>query len=345
MSIDALPSQKPLIGQAQFKSQHPTVKTLNVGLFGCGVVGTGVWQILEAKRPEFIRRFNTNIVVRGICVKDIAKPRDATIPHEIITRDAEQLLADDGIDLMIELIGGRYEALEVIERSLLHRKHVITANKLVLAHELPRLRKQASRKGVNLFYSASVCGSVPVLRAIDELRIGDEITRIRGIVNGSTNFILTMMSEQGVSYDEAIVEARNRGFLEADPTLDVSGQDAAQKLSVLTYHAFGKHLKPDAIEREGIEAITTQTIEEAKLEGKVIKLIAEASLDANGNVLARVAPQAIDRTHLFAHTRDEFNALEISTLHAGPQLLYGKGAGSLPTASAVISDLIELLKD
>jgi homoserine dehydrogenase len=341
MSLEAIIPSKPV----QFKPQQSKHKTLNVGLFGCGVVGTGVWQILEAKRSELIRRFGTNVVIRGICVKDASKQRDASIPSELITQDAEQILSDDSIDLMIELIGGRYEALEVIERSLLHRKHVITANKLVLAHELPRLRKQASRKGVNLFYSASVCGSVPVLRAIDELRIGDEITSIRGIVNGSTNFILTLMSERGVSYDEAIVEARAKGFLEADPTLDVSGQDAAQKLSVLTYHAFGKHLRPDAIERDGIEAITSEKIEAAKLEGKVIKLIAEASLDASGEVRARVAPQLIDRTHLFAHTRDEFNALEISTAHAGPQLLYGKGAGSLPTASAVISDLIELLKD
>jgi homoserine dehydrogenase len=334
------------VAPTQFKAQSSQVKTLNVALFGCGVVGTGVWQILEAKRSELVRRFKTNVVIRGICVKDSEKQRDASIPRELITSDPEKLLNDDSIDLVIELIGGRYEALDVIERSLLHRKHVITANKLVLAHELPRLRKQASRKGVNLFYSASVCGSVPVLRAIDELRIGDEITQVKGIVNGSTNFILTMMSEQGVSYEDACKEARVRGFLEADPSLDVSGQDAAQKLSVLTYHAFGKHLKPDQIEREGIEQITIRDSESARAENQVIKLIAEARLDEEtGNVIAKVSPQRIDRAHLFAHTRDEFNALEVSTLHAGPQLLYGKGAGSLPTASAVISDLIELLKD
>lgn len=341
MSLDTLNGFVPV----QYKANGHTVKTLNVALFGCGVVGTGVWQILEAKRNELVRRFKTNVVIRGICVKDAEKQRDASIPPELITSDPEKLLTDDSIDLVIELIGGRYEALEVIERSLLHRKHVITANKLVLAHELPRLRKQASRKGVNLFYSASVCGSVPVLRAIDELRIGDEITQVKGIVNGSTNFILTMMSEQGVSYEDACKEARVRGFLEADPSLDVSGQDAAQKLSVLTYHAFGKHLRPDDIQREGIENITINDIEASRAENKVIKLIAEARLDEDGKVIASVSPQRIDRAHLFAHTRDEFNALEISTLHAGPQLLYGKGAGSLPTASAVMSDLIELLKD
>ena len=189
MSIDLLGAAIP----AQFKTQHSAFKTLNVALFGCGVVGTGVWQILEAKRSELVRRFRTNVVIRGICVKELTKQRDASIPAGLITNDPEQLLADDSIDLAIELIGGRYEALDVIERSLAHRKHVITANKLVLAHELPRLRKQASRKGVNLFYSASVCGSVPVLRAIDELRFGDEITSVKGIVNGSTNFILTLI--------------------------------------------------------------------------------------------------------------------------------------------------------
>lgn len=321
------------------------VRTLNVALFGCGVVGTGVWKILESKRSEFIRRFRTNVQIKGICVKDAGKERDSSIPSSLLSDNPLELLADEEIDLVIELIGGRYEALNVIERSLEHRKHVITANKLVLSHELPRLRKQASRKGVNLFYSASVCGSVPVLRAIDELRVGDDIVSIRGIVNGSTNFILTLMTEQGVSYGDAIREARVRGFLEADPTLDVSGQDAAQKLSVLAYHAFGKHLRHEEILTKGIECITLETIKAAQSNGKVIKLIAEAKTDRTTKaVVASVSPQSIDRTHLFAHTRDEFNALEIETLHAGPQLLYGKGAGSLPTASAVISDLIELLK-
>jgi homoserine dehydrogenase len=319
---------------------------LRLALFGFGVVGTGVWQILEAKREELRERFGVQIDIAGICVRDKEKDRAVAVPEEILTDRIETLLADESIDVALELIGGRFEAQALIEASLRSRKHVITANKLVLAHELPRLHTIADRSGVNLFYSASVCGSVPVLRALDELKVGDTITGITGIVNGSTNFILTSMSEQGISYEDAMQEARARGFLEADPTLDVSGADAGQKLSVLMYHAFGVHVAPHAIETHGIERITTEDFRRARDVGKTIKLLARAEFDAStGKVTASVKPTTVALTHLFAHTRDEFNALEIETAHAGPQVLYGKGAGSLPTASAVISDLIGLLKE
>jgi homoserine dehydrogenase len=320
-------------------------KTLRLGLFGFGVVGTGVWKILDDKREEFRRRFGVTLEVAGICVREKEKVREIAVHPELVTDRAEELLADESIDVVLELIGGRYEAQTVIENALRSRKHVITANKLVLAHELPRLRSIADRNGVSLFYSASVCGSVPVLRALDETKQSDTITKIAGIVNGSTNFILTMMSSEGAEYGDAIKEARTRGFLEADPTLDVSGADAAQKLSVLIYHAFGEHVLPYEISTHGIENITSKDFSDAKANGETIKLIASAELNERGVALASVKPQRVPLSHLFANTRDEFNALEIQCRHAGPQVLYGKGAGSLPTASAVISDLIELLKE
>jgi homoserine dehydrogenase len=319
-------------------------KKLRLGLFGFGVVGTGVWKILDTKRAEFRRRFGVDVEIAGICVREPGKEREISVESGIVTDRPEVLLEDDSIDVVLELIGGRYEAQAVIEHALRSRKHVITANKLVLAHELPRLRSIAERNGVNLFYSASVCGSVPVLRALDEIKQSDTITQISGIVNGSTNFILTMMSEEGAEYEDAIKEARRRGFLEADPTLDVSGADAAQKLSVLIYHAFGQHILPHEIETRGIERITSHNVAEAKSAGETIKLIASARLE-NGELRAVVEPRRISTTHVFANTRDEFNALQIECRHAGPQLLYGKGAGSLPTASAVVSDLIEVLKE
>lgn len=322
-----------------------STRTLRIGLFGLGVVGSGVWRMLEAKRDEFYERFGIDVEIAGICVRDEFKERDSDLPKDIIKADIDELLRDDSIDVVIELIGGRYEALDVIEHALRSRKHVITANKLVLAHELPRLRHLADRSGVNLFYSASVCGSVPVLKALDDLRIGDKIRSIQGIVNGSTNFILTSMTNYGLTYEQALAEARIKGFLEADPTLDVSGQDAAQKLSVLIYHAFDKHITPDKIETTGIENITANDVERESLEGKVIKLIASASIDESGYLKASVAPKALPRSHVFATTSDEFNALEIIARHAGPQILYGKGAGSFPTASAVISDVVELLRE
>jgi homoserine dehydrogenase len=320
-------------------------QTLRIGLFGLGVVGSGVWRMLATKRNEFYRRFGVDVEIAGICVRDTSKERDADLPLDIIRKNTDDLLLDDSIDVIIELIGGRYEALDVIERALRSRKHVITANKLILAHELPRLKKLADRHGVNLFYSASVCGSVPVLKALDDLRIGDSIKSIKGIVNGSTNFILTSMTNYGLTYDEALAEARIKGFLEADPTLDVSGQDAAQKLSVLIYHAFGKHITPNEIPTTGIENITAEEVEAESKKGNVIKLIAGASVDDSGVVVASVKPQSLPRSHVFATTSDEFNALEITAHHAGPQILYGKGAGSFPTASAVISDVVELLRE
>ncbi len=322
-----------------------STQTFRIGLFGLGVVGSGVWRMLEAKRDEFYDRFGIDVEIAGICVRDALKERDHDLPRDIVTSNFNQLLNDDSIDVIIELIGGRYEALDVIERALRSRKHVITANKLVLAHELPRLKKLADRNGVNLFYSASVCGSVPVLRALDDLRIGDRIKSIQGIVNGSTNFILTSMANYGLTYEQALAEARIKGFLEADPTLDVSGQDAAQKLSVLIYHAFGEHVTPEKIKTIGIENITAENVASESKDGKVIKLIASASLDESGNVIACVQPNALPRSHVFATTSDEFNALEIIARHAGPQILYGKGAGSFPTASSVISDVVELLRE
>ncbi len=321
------------------------IRRLRIALFGFGVVGTGVWSVLEAKRKEFRRQFSAELKIAGICVRDLEKPRITTAPQSLITDDPQQLLDDDGIDIVIELIGGRYEAVNVIEQALRSRKHVITANKLVLAHDLPRLASLAERHGVELLYSASVCGSVPVLAALDELRARDTIQKISGIVNGSTNFILTKMGEEGVGLEEAIAEARTRGFLEADPSLDLSGADAAQKLSVLTYHAFGEQVPLHNIDTTGIERIASEDIRNAREAGCTVKLIASALRNpTTGAIEAVVKPEWVPISHVFAHTRDEFNALEIQALHAGPQVLYGKGAGSLPTASAVVSDLVSLLK-
>ncbi len=320
------------------------LEPLRIGLFGLGVVGSGVWRVIREKRREFAERFGIDVSVEAVCIRDVAKDRDSDLPLDKLTTNPSDILDNEVIDVVIELIGGRYEAQAVIEAALSKRKHVITANKLLLAHELPRLRNLAERNGVNLHYSASVCGSIPVLKALDDHRAGDEIISIRGIVNGSTNFILTSMATTGISYEESLVLAREKGFLEADPTLDVSGQDAAQKLSVLIYHAFGSHIKPEDISTTGIEEITAQTIATERQHGNVVKLIAEASVK-NGKVVAAVAPANISREHLFAATSDEFNALEITAKHAGPQILYGKGAGSFPTASAVISDVVELLRE
>lgn len=324
---------KPLIGAT----------TLRIGLFGCGVVGSGLVKILQAKRYEFRKRYDTDISIEKICVRDIEKERDVDLDAELFTTNRNELIYDDSLDVIVEVIGGYDDAKDIIIRSLENGKNVVTANKFLLSHEIEELRGVARNNDARLIYSASVCGSVPVIKALDEFRSYDQVTKIRGIVNGSTNFILTMMANEGVTFARALEEAQRRGFAEADPTFDISGQDAAQKLSVLCYHAFGEHVHPNTINVSGIERISLIDIHEAADNGEVIKLIAEAEI-VLGKVHAKVSPQRIQKTHLFSNTYDEFNALEIATTYAGTQILYGKGAGSLPTASAVMSDLISLVR-
>jgi homoserine dehydrogenase len=299
--------------------------------------------ILAERRKDFRNVFGVDVSVESICVRDIDKERAVNVPRDLLTTNADTLLYNDDIDCIIEVIGGYHDAKTIIERSLASGKDVITANKLVLARDIQKLLVRARSNGTHLRYAASVCGSVPVLRAIDELRTHDTIRSIRGIVNGSTNYILTLMTRSGATYDHALNEAQRLGFAEEDPRLDVSGADASQKLSVLIYHAFGEHIPPEEIDVSGIEAITEKEINDAQVGDCVIKLIAKAER-AGGKIIASVKPEWVPRSHLFAYTSDEFNALEIQALNAGPQLLYGKGAGSLPTASAVISDLTEILQ-
>lgn len=317
-------------------------RTLRIGLFGCGVVGSGLVKILQAKRREFCKRYNTDISIGKICVRDIDKERDVELDGELFTTDRNELIYDDSLDMIIEVIGGYDDAKDIIVRSLENGKDVITANKYLLSYEIEELRSIARQNNARLIYSASVCGSVPVIKALDEFRLYDEVTKIRGIVNGSTNFILTMMANEGVTFARALEEAQRRGFAEADPTFDISGHDAAQKLSVLCYHAFGEHIHPKYIEVSGIERISLIDIHEAADSGEVIKLIAEAEVIL-GKVHARVSPQRIAKTHLFSNTNDEFNAFEMTTKYAGAQILYGKGAGSFPTASAIVSDIISVV--
>lgn len=334
-----------IIAEPTIRTKHESLigcGTLRIGLFGCGVVGSGLVKILHAKRNEFRERYNTDISIEKICVRDIDKERDGELDSQLFTTNRNELIYDDSLDVIVEVIGGYDDAKDIIIRSLESGKDVITANKYLLSHEIEELRSIAEQNNVRLIYSASVCGSVPVIKALDEFRSYDEVTKIRGIVNGSTNFILTMMANEGVTFARALEEAQRRGFAEADPTFDISGADAAQKLSVLCYHAFGEYIHPKNIDISGIERISLIDIHDATDNGEVIKLIAEAEI-LFGKVHAKVSPQRIANTHVFSTTNDEFNALEINTIYAGTQILYGKGAGSYPTASAVVNDLISVV--
>lgn len=317
------------------------MKTLNIGLFGCGTVGSGVYAILESQCARIAAETGTRLRIAKVCVLHPHKERPVELPPELVTTDGGEILDDPAIDIVVEVIGGEQQALGVISRALVNGKQVVTANKLVISQHLPLLRRLEDLHGGRLFYGASVCGSVPILKVIDETLLTDRITRLRGVVNGSTNFILSRLAE-GHSREEALDLAALHGFLEADPTADLSGADAAQKLSILAFHAFGQHIPPERIATTGIEGITTADIEAARTAGQTIKLVAEAARVDNEIVLS-VAPRAIPLDDPLAAVRDEINIVEVECEGIGTQRFVGKGAGSIPTANAVVSDLLDIL--
>ena len=319
------------------------MKTLNIGLFGCGTVGSGVYHILEEQRASIAAQTGTILAIKKVCVLHPEKERPVRLPREIVTTNGDDLLDDPEIDIIVEVIGGEQEALGIISRALVNGKRVVTANKVVVSKYLPLLRGLEDRHGGHLFYGASVCGSVPILKVIDETLLTDRVLSLRGVINGSTNFILSRLAE-GLSKEGALRLAAERGFLEADPTADISGADAAHKLSILAYHAFGIHVPPSEIATTGIEGVTVADVEEARAGGRTIKLVAEALFEEKGLRLS-VAPRAIPQDDPLASVTDEVNIVEVVCRGIGAQRFTGKGAGSIPTANAVVSDLLDLLGD
>ncbi|MBK8910785.1 MAG: homoserine dehydrogenase [Chlorobi bacterium] len=319
------------------------MKTLNIALFGCGTVGSGLYPLLSEVAQTITWRTGATFRVAKVCVRDLQKERSVQIPPQLLTTNGTALLDDPSINVVVEVIGGEAEALGIITRALVNGKQVVTANKLVVSKHLPLLRRLEELHGGRLLYGASVCGSIPILKLIDETLPFDQVNKLRGIVNGSTNFILSRLAD-GVSRDEALAIAKREGFLEADPTADISGADAAQKLSILIYHAFGVHLSPDAIPTTGIECITERDLEHARAAGSTIKLVAEAARE-NGRIKASVAPRLVPLTDPLAEVRDEVNIVEVTCHGVGVQRFTGRGAGAIPTANAVVTDLLDIVKE
>jgi len=319
------------------------MKTLTIGLFGCGTVGSGVYRILTEQRLAIAAQTGTLIEVRKICVLHPEKEREVKIPRELITSNGDELLDDPAIDIIVEVIGGEQEALGIISRALVNGKKVVTANKVVVSKHLPRLQRLEDLHGGRLFYGASVCGSVPILKVIDETLLTDRVRSLRGVINGSTNFILSRLAE-GLSKEDALRLAERNGFLEADPTADLSGADAAHKLSILAYHAFGVHIPPSSIATTGIDGVTAEAVRKARAAGTTIKLVAEAST-RDGELHLSVGPRAVPLSDPLASVADEVNIVELECDGVGTQRFTGRGAGSIPTANAVVSDLLDLLAE
>ncbi|HUR18322.1 MAG TPA: homoserine dehydrogenase [Acidimicrobiales bacterium] len=316
---------------------------VRVGVLGCGNVGGALVRLLTADAAGIADRTGVRLELTRVAVRDPSRPRSVHVPAGCLTGDAAGLVTDPEVDVVVELIGGIEPARGLVRTALQAGKPVITANKELLAHAGAELFEVASRARVDLLYEAAVAGGIPLIRPLRESLAGERITRVMGIVNGTTNYILTRMAEEGASYADALAEAQELGYAESDPTADVEGYDAAAKAAILATIAFGGLVVAGDVSREGITGITAADIAFASRLGYVVKLlaVAERADKDDDEVAVRVHPAMVPATHPLAAVRGSFNAVFIEGDAVGELMLYGRGAGGMPTASAVLGDLID----
>jgi homoserine dehydrogenase len=314
-------------------------RKLKIGLLGCGTVGRGLVELLGRNEALVRQRSGVDLRITKILVRDLGKERQG-VDRALLTSDPDKVL-NNGCDLVVELVGGIEPARGFIKRSLARGKHVVTANKALLATDGFSLLKAAEAQKVRLGFEASVCGGIPIIRALRDGLVGNNIQRLSGILNGTCNYILTRMTDDGVEFEDALREAQARGFAEADPTLDIDGHDAAQKLTILTELAFSTHVGADAVQVEGIRDLAVDDVQAARELGFVIKHLATAEF-SEGTVSLGCAPVLLPSSHQLASIRDENNAVLVRGDAVGEMLFSGKGAGSLPSASAVLSDVVDI---
>jgi homoserine dehydrogenase len=320
------------------------VKPLNVAVLGCGSVGSQVVRLLTEQAGDLAARVGAPVHLVGIAVRRIDAPREVDVPEGLLTTDAADLVARDEVDVVVEVIGGIEPARSLILSALENGASVVTANKALLAEDGPTLFEAAEKAGRDLYYEAAVAGAIPILRPLRESLAGDRVTRVLGIVNGTTNFILDKMDTTGAGFEEALEEAQDLGYAEADPTADVEGFDAAAKAAILASLAFHSRVTAADVHREGITDVTAADIASAAQMGSVVKLLAIAELAGDG-VSVRVHPAMIPRSHPLASVREAFNAVFVESDAAGKLMFYGPGAGGAPTASAVLGDLVTVARN
>ena len=320
------------------------MKKINIGLIGFGNVGVGLFKILSEKKSLIKEKTGTEFVIKKICDKDFTTRRPIKIDRSKKTKNVNDILNDNEIDIVVELIGGIHPAKEIIIKSLKKKKHVVTANKALLAEEGRDIFRAAKRYKRNIYFEASVGAGIPIVKTLREALIANKVKKMFGVINGTSNFVLTRMSEVGCSFNAALQDARKKGFAEKKATLDINGIDSAHKLIILVYLAFGKLFKMEKIFTEGISQISLADIKYAEELKLVIKLLAIAKKE--GDALdVRVHPTLVPKSHLLSSVNGIFNAVYINTDLMGDLLLYGQGAGQLSAASGVVSDLIDLVKD
>jgi homoserine dehydrogenase len=320
---------------------------VRIGLLGCGTVGRALVELITAQSDVIAARTGLRLEVTRIAVRDLARHRERGVPAALLTTDTGVVITDPDIDLVVEVMGGLDPARQLILDTLKAGKPVVSANKELIAMAGPELFAAAEASGVDLLFEAAVAGGIPLVRPLRESLLGEPIRRIMGIVNGTTNYILTRMTEAGASYAEALAEAQALGYAEADPTADVEGGDAGAKIAILASIAFGVQVGSADVYLEGISGLTADDIAFADRKGLVVKLLAIAERapapnrsDGDG-VAVRVHPVMLARTHPLASVRGSFNAVFIEGTAVGELMLYGRGAGGQPTASAVLGDVID----
>jgi homoserine dehydrogenase len=317
------------------------MKEIKVGLIGFGTVGAGVVKILQKNSDIIEKRMGARLVVKRIADIDLKTDRGVKLKPGVLTRNAEEIFRDPEIRIVMELMGGIEPARTFILRAIENRKHVVTANKALLALHGDELFRRAERAGVDIGFEASVGGGIPLIRSVKEGLVANRIRSMFGILNGTSNYILSRMTNEGGNFNEVLKDAQAQGYAEADPTYDIEGIDAAHKLTLLARLAFGTPLRLQEVFAWGISNITPLDIQYSREFGYRIKLLAIAKLD-NGQMEARVHPTMIPEGHLLSTVEGVFNALYITGDAVGPTLFYGQGAGQMPTGSAVVSDLVEL---
>jgi homoserine dehydrogenase len=319
------------------------MEKVGLGILGMGTVASGLINIIGINNSKITGSLNKELVINKVLVKSLNKKRDVNLPQEVYTTDAYDVINDKDSQIIVELIGGISPAYEYIKAALNNKKHVVTANKALIATHGEELEQLANENGVSLMYEASVAGGIPIINTMTDNLCANEITDITGIINGTTNYILTQMAENSLEYEQAVKNAQALGFAEADPSSDVEGDDAAYKLSILSTIAFGQRINVNDIPKEGITKISKEDISYAKELGYNIKLLASASRKGD-EIELRVHPAFVPASHPLSTVKNEYNAVFLKGNAVGGLMLYGKGAGSLPTGSAVLGDVMHIVK-
>jgi homoserine dehydrogenase len=322
-------------------------RPLKVALLGAGVVGYEVARLLSEQAEDLAERVGAPLELVGVGVRSVGAERGRWIDPSLVTDDLHQLVSDCGADIVVELMGGIEPARTLILEAFASGASVVTGNKALLAQHGAELHEACDAAGLDLYFEASVAGAIPLLRPLRESLAGDRVQRVLGIVNGTTNYILTRMDESGASYDDALAEAQELGYAEKpDPSADVEGHDAAAKAAIIASLAFHSRVTIDDVYCEGISSITADDVAAAKAAGHVVKLLAVAERSADGRgISVRVHPAMVSRQHPLAAVRDAYNAVFVESDAAGQLMFYGPGAGGAPTASAVVGDIVAVARN